>query len=47
MLEEPVVYYKPGCPFGIRLRAALTCIACRSAQSASGTTRRERRRFGR
>lgn len=24
MLEEPVVYYKPGCPFGIRLRAALT-----------------------
>lgn len=23
-MSEPVVYYKPGCPFGIRLRAALT-----------------------
>jgi mycoredoxin len=23
-MEEPVVYYKPGCPFGIRLRLALT-----------------------
>ncbi len=23
-MHEPVVYYKPGCPFGIRLRAALT-----------------------
>ena len=23
-IEPPVVYYKPGCPFGIRLRAALT-----------------------
>lgn len=23
-MEPPVVYYKPGCPFGIRLRAALT-----------------------
>ena len=24
MNDEVVVYYKPGCPFGIRLRAALT-----------------------
>ena len=24
MSEETVVYYKPGCPFGIKLRAALT-----------------------
>jgi mycoredoxin len=24
MNHETVVYYKPGCPFGIRLRAALT-----------------------
>ena len=23
-MSEPVLYYKPGCPFGIRLRAALT-----------------------
>lgn len=23
-MEPPVVYYKPGCPFGIRLRIALT-----------------------
>ena len=23
-MTETVVYYKPGCPFGIRLRAALT-----------------------
>ena len=23
-MNEPVVYFKPGCPFGIRLRAALT-----------------------
>ena len=23
-MSEPVVYFKPGCPFGIRLRAALT-----------------------
>ena len=23
-VEAPVVYFKPGCPFGIRLRAALT-----------------------
>lgn len=23
-MEEPVVYFKPGCPFGIRLRTALT-----------------------
>jgi mycoredoxin len=23
-MVEPVVYYKPGCPFGIRLRTALT-----------------------
>ena len=23
-MDEPVVYFKPGCPFGIRLRAALT-----------------------
>ncbi len=23
-MNEPVVYYKPGCPFGIRLRVALT-----------------------
>ncbi len=23
-MNEPVVYYKPGCPFGIRLRTALT-----------------------
>ncbi len=23
-MNEPVVYYKPGCPFGIRLRIALT-----------------------
>ena len=22
-MESPVVYYKPGCPFGIRLRATL------------------------
>lgn len=22
-MNEPVVYFKPGCPFGIRLRAAL------------------------
>jgi mycoredoxin len=24
MVEPAVVYYKPGCPFGIRLRAALS-----------------------
>ena len=24
MEDQPVVYFKPGCPFGIRLRAALT-----------------------
>lgn len=24
MNEPAIVYYKPGCPFGIRLRAALT-----------------------
>ncbi len=23
-MSEPVVYFKPGCPFGIRLRTALT-----------------------
>ena len=23
-MDEPVVYFKPGCPFGIRLRTALT-----------------------
>ncbi len=23
-MSEPIVYVKPGCPFGIRLRAALT-----------------------
>jgi glutaredoxin len=23
-MDLPVVYFKPGCPFGIRLRAALT-----------------------
>ena len=23
-MEEPIVYFKPGCPFGIRLRLALT-----------------------
>ncbi len=23
-MEEPIVYFKPGCPFGIRLRTALT-----------------------
>lgn len=23
-MSEPVVYFKPGCPFGIRLRIALT-----------------------
>lgn len=23
-MDEPVVYFKPGCPFGIRLRIALT-----------------------
>jgi len=23
-MREPVVYFKPGCPFGIRLRTALT-----------------------
>ena len=23
-MGEPVVYFKPGCPFGIRLRTALT-----------------------
>ena len=23
-MNEPVVYFKPGCPFGIRLRTALT-----------------------
>jgi glutaredoxin len=23
-MERPVVYYKPGCPFGVRLRVALT-----------------------
>ena len=23
-MSEPVVYYKPGCPFGIRLRSTLT-----------------------
>lgn len=23
-MDEPVVYYKPGCPFGTRLRTALT-----------------------
>ncbi len=23
-MDQPVVYFKPGCPFGIRLRAALT-----------------------
>jgi glutaredoxin len=24
MNQAPVVYYRPGCPFGIRLRTALT-----------------------
>lgn len=24
MAKEPVIYYRQGCPFGIRLRAALT-----------------------
>ena len=23
-MDKPVVYFKPGCPFGIRLRSALT-----------------------
>lgn len=23
-MNEPIVYFKPGCPFGIRLRTALT-----------------------
>lgn len=23
-MDEPIVYFKPGCPFGIRLRTALT-----------------------
>ena len=23
-MDEPVVYFRPGCPFGIRLRTALT-----------------------
>ncbi len=23
-MDEPVVYFKPGCPFGIRLRTGLT-----------------------
>jgi glutaredoxin len=24
MTDQPIVYFKPGCPFGVRLRAALT-----------------------
>ncbi len=23
-MDQPIVYYRPGCPFGIRLRTALT-----------------------
>ena len=23
-MDQPVLYYKPGCPFGIRLRTAMT-----------------------
>lgn len=39
-MDELVVYYKPGCPFGIRLRTALTVRGCPIARSGSATTRR-------
>jgi len=47
MTDDVVVYYKPGCPFAIRLHAALTPNVSRSVRSASGTTNEQRRKGAR
>ena len=42
-MDDPTVYFRPGCPFGIRLRTALRIHRVPFTRCGSGTTKKARR----